>query len=128
MPVTSFFAQASNPSTGTTPRSLLMVRCFLSPGHLGTLAEGDLSSYADAARKVLQLFAPYRHSWRCRHCYDLSYATRQVSVRYRLILKAQKVLERLRGADLGIANPRRYDRLRARHDQALQQSLMLLKI
>jgi hypothetical protein len=89
-------------------------------------------------RKVLQLFAPYRHSWRCRHCYDLSYATRQVSVRYRLILKAQKVRERLRGADLGIANPfppkpkgmhwRRYDRLRARHDQALQQSLMLLKI
>ena len=51
MPVTSFFAQASNPGTGTTPRSLLMVRCFLSPGHLGTLVEGDLSSYADAAER-----------------------------------------------------------------------------
>jgi hypothetical protein len=88
-------------------------------------------------RKVLQLFAPYRHSWRCRHCYDLTYATRQAGLRYRLILKAQKVRERL-GGDLGVANPfpakpkgmhsRRYDRLRARHDQAVEQSLKLLKI
>ena len=56
-------------------------------------------------RKVLQLFAPYRHSWRCRHCYDLTYATRQAGLRYRLILNAQKVRERLGGADLGVANP-----------------------
>jgi hypothetical protein len=89
-------------------------------------------------RKVLQLFAPPGYSWRCRHCYGLSYATRQVGQRYRLILKAQKVRERLRADDLGVANPfppkpkgmhwRRYDRLRARHDQALEQSLMRLKI
>ena len=88
-------------------------------------------------RKVLQLFAPYRHSWRCRHCYDLTYATWQAGLRYRLILKAQKARERL-GGDLGVANPfpakpkgmhsRRYDRLRARHDQAVEQSLKLLKI
>jgi hypothetical protein len=88
-------------------------------------------------RKVLQLFAPRGYSWRCRHCYNLSYATRQVGLRYRLIRKAQKVRERL-GGDLGVANPfpakpkgmhwRRYDRLRARHDQAVEESLKLLKI
>jgi hypothetical protein len=87
-------------------------------------------------RKVLQLFALRGHSWRCRHCYGLSYATRQVSVRYRLILKAVKVRERL-GGDLGVATPfpakpkgmhwRRYNRLRARRDQAVQESIGLLK-
>ena len=89
-------------------------------------------------RRVLQLFFPRGYAWRCRHCYGLSYATRQVSLRYRLILKGQKVRERLGGDDLGVANPfppkpkgmhwQRYERLRARHDRALQQSLMLLKI
>jgi hypothetical protein len=67
----------------------------------------------------------------------LSYATRQVGLRYRLILKAQKVRERL-GGDLGVANPfpakpkrmhwKRYKRLRARHDHAVEQSIKLLKI
>jgi hypothetical protein len=88
-------------------------------------------------RKVLQLFAPGGHSWRCRHCYDLTYATRQVGLRYRLILKAQKVRERLRG-DLGVCNPfparpkgmhsKRYERLRERHEQAVEESLKLRKI
>jgi hypothetical protein len=54
-----------------------------------------------------------------------------------LILKGQKVRERL-GGDLGVANPfpaklkgmhwKRYERLRARHDQAVEESLKLLKI
>ena len=58
------------------------------------------------------------------------------SLRYRLILKAQKVRERLGSGDLGIANPfpvkptgmhwRRYERLRERHDQALRESIRLL--
>ena len=46
-------------------------------------------------RRVLQLFAPRSYSWRCRQCYNLSYATRQAGIRYRLILKGQKVRERL---------------------------------
>ena len=89
-------------------------------------------------RKVLQLFAPRGYSWRCRQCYNLSYATRQVSLRYGLILKAQKVRERLGSHNLGVANPfpakprgmhwRRYERLRARHDHAVEQSLKLLEI
>ena len=88
-------------------------------------------------RKVLQLFAPTGYSWRCRQCYNLSYATRQVGLRYRLILKGQKVRERLGSDDLGVANPfpvkpkgmywRRYDRLLARHDRAVRESIGLLK-
>jgi hypothetical protein len=88
-------------------------------------------------RGVLQLFAPSGYPWRCRQCYNLSYATRQVGLRYRLILKALKVRERLGSFDLGVANPfpvkpkgmhwRRYDRLRARHDRAVRESIGLLK-
>ena len=40
-------------------------------------------------------FAPEGHPWRCWYCYDLTYATRQAAARYRLILKARKVRERL---------------------------------
>jgi hypothetical protein len=89
-------------------------------------------------REVLQLFAPRGYSWRCRHCYGLTYATRQAGLRYRLVLKAQKVRERLGSHDLGVANPfpprpkgmhwQRYEGLRARHDQAVQRSLKLLRI
>jgi hypothetical protein len=89
-------------------------------------------------RRVLQLFAPPGYPWRCRNCYGLSHATRQVGLRYRLILKAQKVRERLGSGDLGVANPfppkpkgmhlLRYERLRARHDLAVEESLKLLKI
>jgi hypothetical protein len=88
-------------------------------------------------RKVLQLFAPRGHSSRCRHCHDLTYASRQAGLRYRLILKAQKVRERL-GGELGVVNPfptkpkgmhwRRYERLRARHDQAVKESLKNLRL
>jgi hypothetical protein len=88
-------------------------------------------------RRVLQLFRPGNNSWRCRQCYDLTYATRQVGLRHRMILRGVKVRERLGSHDLGIANPfppkpkgmhwQRYERLRARHDQALEQSLALLK-
>lgn len=93
---------------------------------------------APTFRKVVQLFAPRGYPWRCRHCYDLTYATRQAGLRYRLTLKAQKVRERLGSDDLGIANPfpakpkgmhwQRYERLHARHDQALNESLKLLKL
>jgi hypothetical protein len=36
--------------------------------------------------------------WRCRHCYDLTYATRQASARERQRIKTQKIRERLGGS------------------------------
>jgi hypothetical protein len=89
----------------------------------------------DCGRTVGKLYAPFGYRWRCRHCYGLTYATRQATPRYRLILKAQKIRERL-GGDLGVANAfpdkpkgmdrRRYNRLRAVHDQAVESSLAML--
>jgi hypothetical protein len=89
----------------------------------------------DCGRTVGKLYAPFGYPWRCRHCYGLTYATRQAAPRYRLILKAQKIRERL-GADLGVINAfpdkpkgmhwRRYNRLRAVHDQAVGSSLAML--
>ena len=81
-------------------------------------------------------YAPFGYPWRCRHCYGLTYATRQAAPRYCLILKAQKIRERL-GGDLGVTNPfpdrpkgmhwQRYNRLRAVHDQAVGSSLAMLR-
>jgi len=90
----------------------------------------------DCGRTVGKLYAPFGYPWRCRNCYGLTYATRQAAPRYRLILKAQKIRERL-GGDLGVINAfpdrpkgmhwRRYNRLRAVHDQAVGSSLATLK-
>jgi len=89
----------------------------------------------DCGRTVGKLYAPFGHPWRCRHCYRLTYATRQATPQYRLILKAQRVREEL-GGDLGVANAfpekpkgmhwQRYNRLRAVHDQAVGSSLAML--
>jgi hypothetical protein len=51
MPATSSFAQASNPSTGTTLPSLLMVRHSPSSGYPGISAGRGRTSYADVAEK-----------------------------------------------------------------------------
>ena len=56
--------------------------------------DGSKADAFDAALiervELAPAFAPRGYSWRCRQCYDLSYATRQAGIRYRLILKAQK--------------------------------------
>ena len=90
----------------------------------------------DCGRTVGKLYAPFGYPWRCRHCYGLTYATRQAAPQYRLILKAQRVREQL-GGDLGVANAfpekpkgmhwQRYNRLRAVHDQAVGSSLAMLR-
>jgi hypothetical protein len=77
-----------------------------------------------------EAFAPNGSLWRCRHCHDLTYATRQAAPLYRLILKAQKIRERLEG-NLGVLDDfppkpkgmhwRRYQRLRQTHDQAASE-------
>jgi hypothetical protein len=86
----------------------------------------------DCERRVGKLYSSPGHPWRCRKCYQLAYATRQASPRQRLILKGQKIRERL-GGELGVLCPfpnkpkgmhwRRYDRLRHQHDQAVRDSL-----
>lgn len=78
-------------------------------------------------RRVRKLYAPHGQPWRCRHCYRLTYATRQSGVRDRALRKAQKVRELL-GGDPAIfhafpAKPkgmhwRRYERLQRTHDDA----------
>lgn len=57
------------------------------PWHFGG---GRFYFLCDCGRRVGKLFAPNGSLWRCRHCYDLTYATRQAAPRYRLIIKAQK--------------------------------------
>jgi hypothetical protein len=36
--------------------------------------------------------------WRCRHCYQLTYATRQAVPRHRHVIKVQKIREHLGGS------------------------------
>ena len=90
----------------------------------------------DCGRTVGKLYAPFGYPWRCRHCYGLTYATRQAVPRIRLILKAQKIRERL-GGDLDVTHPfperpkgmhwQCYNRLRAKHDQAVGSSLAMMR-
>jgi hypothetical protein len=99
------------------------------PSHFG----GQRSYFAcDCGRMVEKLYAPGGRPWRCRHCYRLTYATRQAAPRIRHLMKAQKV-RRLLGGSLSMIDdfpPRpkgmhwkRYERLRRRHDAAEAQFL-----
>jgi hypothetical protein len=89
----------------------------------------------DCGRRVGKLYSPPGYPWRCRKCYQLTYATRQASPRQRLILRAQKIREQL-GGKLAVLDDfppkpkgmhwRRYHHLRRQHDQAVQDSLRTL--
>jgi hypothetical protein len=86
----------------------------------------------DCGRRVEKLHSFHDRPWRCRHCYDLTYATRQATPRDRYQIKAQKIVERL-GSPAGSTDdfppkPRgmhwkRYHRLRNEHDAADEQFL-----
>ena len=85
--------------------------------------------------RVGKLYAPPGYRWRCRECYELTYATRQATPRYRAILKARKIRERLGGGQNILddfpskpkgMHQRRYQRLRQTHDQAVENSLAML--
>jgi hypothetical protein len=69
----------------------------------------------------------------CRHCCGLAYASQQEPVRERGVLTARKIRMLLGGGEnIMVAFPekpkgmhwRRYNRLRRRHDQAYERSLM----
>src|SRR5215510_5273268 len=86
-------------------------------------------------RTVEKLYAPGGRLWRCRHCHDLSYESRQTAPHYRQLVKAQKIRERLAGSrNMLVEFPpkpkgmhwRRYYRLQAAHDQAANCSLGVL--
>ena len=50
-------------------------------------------------RRVRKLCAPRGRPWRCRHCYGLTYATRQATLRDRLLIKARHTKWKLLGCD-----------------------------
>jgi hypothetical protein len=51
----------------------------------------------ECGRRVEKLHAVRDWPWRCRHCYRLTYATRQATPRNRHRIKAQAIRERLGG-------------------------------
>ena len=85
----------------------------------------------DCGRRVDKLHAFRDRPWRCRHCYRLTYATRQALPRHRHIIKAQKIRRQLGGSPSMLEqfppkphgmHRKRYERLRRRHDSALHQA------
>jgi hypothetical protein len=85
----------------------------------------------DCGRRVDKLHAFRDRPWRCRHCYGLTYATRQALPRHRHIIKAQKIRRQLGGSPSMLEQfppkPRgmhwkRYERLRRRHDSAAHRA------
>jgi hypothetical protein len=84
----------------------------------------------DCGRRVERLHAFRDRPWRCRHCHNLSYATRQATPRMRLLMKAQKIRKQLGGSlsmmDDFTLKPegmhwKRYQRLRRRQEAAEAQ-------
>jgi hypothetical protein len=84
-------------------------------------------------RFVSALYSPNGGRWGCRHCYRLTYATRQAIPRDRQLLRAQCIRRRL-GGSANMLEPfpakpkgmhrRTYDRLRRAHDLADQKAMM----
>lgn len=84
-------------------------------------------------RHVSTLYSPNGRPWACRHCYQLTYATRQAMPRDRHLLRAQRIRRRL-GGSANMLEPfppkpkgmnwQRYDRLRRAHDLAEQKAMM----
>ena len=88
----------------------------------------------ECGRRVEKLHAFRDRPWRCRHCYQLTYATRRAVPRHRHVIKVQKIREHL-GGSLSLLDgfppkPRgmhrkRYAQLRTRHDAATQRAFSM---
>jgi hypothetical protein len=85
-------------------------------------------------RHVSTLYSPNGRPWACRHCYRLTYATRQASPLDRHLLRAQRIRRRLGGSPNMLedfpSKPkgmhwRRYGRMRNVHDRASNHYLGL---
>ena len=84
-------------------------------------------------RHVATLYSPNGRPWGCRHCYRLTYATRQAVPRDRHLLRAQRIRRRLGGSPNMLEDfpPRpkgmhwqRYERMRDVHDLAQGKAMM----
>jgi hypothetical protein len=53
---------------------------------------------------VSTVYSPNGRPWACRHCYRLTYATRQATPRDRHLLRAQRIRQRLGGAHRAVVN------------------------
>jgi hypothetical protein len=87
----------------------------------------------ECGRRVEKLHSAGRKPWRCRHCYDLTYATRQATPRDRHDIKAQKIRERLGGGFCDEFPPKpkgmhrkQYERLRWQYDEAEEQFVAMM--
>jgi hypothetical protein len=84
-------------------------------------------------RHVSALYSPNWRPWACRHCYRLTYATRQAIPRDRQLLRAQRIRRRL-GGSANMLEPfppkprgmhwRTYERLRRVHDLADEKAML----
>lgn len=83
-------------------------------------------------RAVMKLYSPSGCPWACRHCQDLTYASRQAIPRHRHILRAQRIRQRLGGSANMFEEfpPRpkgmhrtRYRHMQAEHDRASRKGL-----
>jgi len=82
-------------------------------------------------RHVLTFYSPNGRPWACRHCHDLTYATRQTIPRHRQVLRARRIRERL-GGSINLLEDfppkpkgmhwRRYHRMREVHDRAYERT------
>jgi len=86
----------------------------------------------ECGRRVEKLHAVRDWPWRCRHCYRLTYATRQAVPRHRYVMKAQKIRRQLGGSlNMVEAFPpkpkgmhwKRYELLRRKYARAEAQVL-----
>ena len=86
---------------------------------------------------VSTLYSPNGLPWACRHCYRLTYATRQTNPRDRNLLRAQRIRECLGGSRNMLEDfppkPkgmhwRRYGRMRQVHDRASNHHLAMLAV
>jgi D-lyxose ketol-isomerase len=64
----------------------------------GASEDNGFISVCECGRTVEKLHAYSDRPWRCRHCYLLTYGTRQAVPRHRHVIKVQKIREQLGGS------------------------------
>ena len=119
-------------SAGMANGSQSALKSLTSGGRLAALEVTGFGSGALVAG-TSTLYSPNGRPWGCRHCYRLTYATRQAVPRDRHLLRAQRIRRRLGGSPNMLEDfpPRpkgmhwqRYERMRDVHDLAQGKAMM----